>query len=189
MRGATPRAVTTAAPLRHQAGGAGSWTSSHPRTTTLPLGLQQNASPFCDPLRCRVCACRIGTCRLGLITVWLPVRVLPAPPRSPALTPSSPSPRNTLDFPRFGTGVMARSRSLRETKTVRKRIGALRLWHPKSVSRCAVKAPSRSPSRSGPFTPATQTTSSGRGNSTRRSARPRSRSSPRRHPRAPRSRQ
>src|SRR6266496_1755405 len=54
----------------------------------------------------------------GLITVWLPVRVLPAPPRSPALTPSSPSPRNTLDFPRFGAGVMARSRSLRETKTV-----------------------------------------------------------------------
>src|SRR6266571_23080 len=32
--------------------------------------------------------------------------------------------RNTLDFPRFGAGVMARSRSLRETKTVRKRIGA-----------------------------------------------------------------
>ncbi len=73
-----PRAVTTAAPLRHRAGGAGSRTSSHPRTTTLPLGSQQNASPFCDPLRCRVCACRIGTCRLGLITVWLPVRVLPA---------------------------------------------------------------------------------------------------------------
>ena len=38
---------------------------------------------------------------------------------------------------------MARSRSLRETKTVRKRIGALRLWRPKSVSRCAVKAPAR----------------------------------------------
>src|SRR6266480_3311155 len=68
-----------------------------------------------------------GTLRLGLITGWLPVRVLPAPPRSPALTPSSPSPRNTLDFPRFGAGVMARSRSLWETKAVRKRIGALRL--------------------------------------------------------------
>ena len=27
-----------------------------------------------------------GTCPLALITVWLPVRVLPAPPRSPALT-------------------------------------------------------------------------------------------------------
>ncbi len=51
-----------------------------------------------------------GTLRLGLITGWLPVRVLPAPPRSPALIPSSPSPRNTLDFPRFGAGVMARSR-------------------------------------------------------------------------------
>ncbi len=64
------------------------------------------------------------------ITVRLKVRVLPAPPRSPALTPSSPSPRNTLDFPRFAAGAMARSRSLRETKTVRKRIGALRLWTP-----------------------------------------------------------
>jgi len=31
------------------------------------------------------------------ITVWLPVRVLPAPPRSPALTPNSPFPRNTRD--------------------------------------------------------------------------------------------
>jgi hypothetical protein len=75
------------------------------------------------------------------ITVWLPVRVLPAPPRSPALTPSSPSPRNTLDFPRFAAGVMARSRSLRETKTVRKRIGAFVSDVPKSVSRCAVKVP------------------------------------------------
>src|SRR6266498_1847639 len=51
----------------------------------------------------------------GLITVW---SFLPALPRSPALTPSSPSPRNALDFPRFGAGVMARSRSLRETTTV-----------------------------------------------------------------------
>ena len=59
-----------------------------------------------------------GDGSLLLIMVRLPVRVLPAPPRSPALTPSSPSPRNTLDFSRFGAGVMARSRSLRETKTV-----------------------------------------------------------------------
>ncbi len=42
---------------------------------------------------------------------------------------------------------MARSRSLRETKTVRKRIGALRLWRPKSVSRYAVKAPARAKMR------------------------------------------
>src|SRR6266567_5839216 len=92
-----PRAVTTAAPLRHRAGGAGSRTSSHPRTTTLPLGSQQNASPFCDHLRCRVRRAGSGTCRLlALITVWLPVRVLPAPPRGPALTPSFPSTRNTL---------------------------------------------------------------------------------------------
>ena len=51
-----PRAVTTAAPLRHRADGAGSRTSNYPRTTTLPLGSQQNASPFCDHLRCR-CLC------------------------------------------------------------------------------------------------------------------------------------
>jgi hypothetical protein len=30
-----------------------------------------------------------GTCGLGLITVWLPVRVLPAPPRSPAFRDNS----------------------------------------------------------------------------------------------------
>jgi len=48
-----------------------------------------------------------GSCLSGILPrVWLPVRVLPAPPRSPVLTPNSPSPRNTLDFPRFGAGVM-----------------------------------------------------------------------------------
>src|SRR6266567_4092501 len=51
-----------------------------------------------------------GTCLLGTITVWLPVRVLPAPPRSPALTPSSPSPRNTLDF--RGLGLEKRGRGI-----------------------------------------------------------------------------
>src|SRR6266480_5567664 len=81
-----------------------------PRTTTLPLGSQQNASPFCDIFDAVFVRAGFGTLRLGLITGWLPVRVLPAPPRTPALTPSSPSPRNTLDFPRFGAGVMARSR-------------------------------------------------------------------------------
>ena len=49
---------------------------------------------------------------LSLITAWLQVRVLPAPPRSPAQLEFSPSPRNTLDFPRFGAGALARSRSL-----------------------------------------------------------------------------
>jgi hypothetical protein len=49
---------------------------------------------------------------LSLITAWLQVRVLPAPPRSPAQLEFSPSPRNTLDFPRFGPGALARSRSL-----------------------------------------------------------------------------
>src|SRR6266536_2054252 len=77
MRGATPRAVTTAAPLRHQAGGAGSRTVSYPRTTTLPLGSQQNASPFCDQssMPC-LSAPDSELCPVGLITVWLPVRVL-----------------------------------------------------------------------------------------------------------------
>jgi hypothetical protein len=90
-----PRAVTTAAPLRHRAGGAGSRTSNHPRTPTLPLASQQNASPFCDHLRCRVCA---GTCWLGPITVWLPVRVLSAPPRTPTLTKISRDLTNTRGF-------------------------------------------------------------------------------------------
>src|SRR6266487_2869280 len=52
---------------------------------------------------------------------------LSAPPRSPALTPSSLSPWNTLDFPALWGRLMVRSRSLRETKTVRKRIVAFRL--------------------------------------------------------------
>ena len=62
-----PRAGTTAAPLRHRAGGAGSLEKpvTRARTPTLPLGSQQNASPFCDHLWMP-----------GLITVWLPVRVL-----------------------------------------------------------------------------------------------------------------
>ncbi len=33
--------------------------SRDPRTTTLPLGSQPNASPFCDHLRCRVCVRQI----------------------------------------------------------------------------------------------------------------------------------
>ena len=43
-----------------------------------------------------------GTCRLGLITVWLPVRVLPAPPRTPTLTKIS---RGLTNSPRFRGGV------------------------------------------------------------------------------------
>src|SRR6266566_4793775 len=49
---------------------------------------------------------------VSLITAWLQVRVLPAPPRSPAQLEFSPSPRNTRDFPRFGAGALARLRSL-----------------------------------------------------------------------------
>src|SRR5216684_8146975 len=84
-----PRAVTTAAPLRHRAGGAGSRTSSHPRTTTLPLGSQQNASPFCDHLRCRVCARRI--------------RNLPAGADNGLVAGSSPSLSGRVGVKRFQT--------------------------------------------------------------------------------------
>src|SRR5216684_613670 len=38
------------------------------------------------------------TCRLVLITVWLPVRVLPAPPRTPMLTEISRGLTNTRGF-------------------------------------------------------------------------------------------
>src|SRR6266702_4661113 len=63
------------------------------------FGSQQNASPFCDHLRCRVCARRIRNLPAGADN-----RLVAG--SSPALTPSSPSPRNTLDFPRFGAGVI-----------------------------------------------------------------------------------
>ena len=56
---ARPRAVTTVAPLRHQAGGAGSRRSRQPRTMTLPLNSQPKARPFCDHRRCRVRARQI----------------------------------------------------------------------------------------------------------------------------------
>jgi len=75
-----------------------------------------------------------GDCSTPLITNWLEVRVQSC--ANPEFPVSAAHPR----FSAIGAGVMARSRSLRETKTVRKRIGALRLWRPKSVSWCAVKA-------------------------------------------------
>jgi hypothetical protein len=96
--GATPRAVTTAAPLRHRAGGAGSRTSVTPgrrHYRSVRSRMPVLSATIFDAVFVRA---GFGTCRLGLITVWLPVRVLPAPPRSRALTPSSPSPRNTLHF-------------------------------------------------------------------------------------------
>ena len=44
------------------------------------------------------CAPDSELCRPGLITVWLPVRVLPAPPRSPPLTEISCGWTNTHGF-------------------------------------------------------------------------------------------
>src|SRR6266567_9279266 len=108
-----PRAVTTAAPLRHRAGGQDPGQAVTPgrrHYRSVRSRMPVLSATIFDAVFVRA---GFGTCLLGLITGWLPVRVLPAPPRSPALTPSSPSPRNTLDFPRFGAGVMARSRSLR----------------------------------------------------------------------------
>ena len=67
---------------------------------------------------------------VSLITAWLQVRVLPAPPRSRAQLEFSPSPQNTLDFPRFGPGALARSRSLRRRKPARRWFAAFRLWRP-----------------------------------------------------------
>ena len=61
---ARPRAVTTVAPLRHQAGGAGSRRSRQPRTMTLPLNSQPKARPFCDHRRCRVWRPGSRACRL-----------------------------------------------------------------------------------------------------------------------------
>src|SRR6266536_2467408 len=96
-----PRAVTTAAPLRYRAGGGQAVTPGRRHYRSVRSRMPVLSATIFDAVFVRV---GFGTCRLGLITGWLPVRVLPAPPRSPALTPSSPSPRNTLDLPRFWGG-------------------------------------------------------------------------------------
>src|SRR6266498_2937018 len=68
-----------------------------------------------------------GTCRLGLITVWLPVRVLPAPPRTPTLTEIS---RGLTNSPRFRGGVGPAYILCSEEGPFR----AFCLWRPKTVS-------------------------------------------------------
>src|SRR6266498_2379853 len=68
-----------------------------------------------------------GTCRLGLITVWLPVRVLPAPPRTPTLTKIS---RGLTNSPRFRGGVGPAYILCSEEGPFR----AFCLWRPKTVS-------------------------------------------------------
>src|SRR6266498_2270250 len=122
-----PRAVTTAAPLRHRAGGAGSRTNSYLRTTTLPLGSQPNASPFCDHLRCRIVCARSGTYWLlglqhaadnGLVAGSSP----PGPTTQSCTNPEFPVSAEHSRFSALWGRLMVRSRSLRETKTVRKRI-------------------------------------------------------------------
>src|SRR6266536_3373866 len=98
-----------------------------PRTTTLPLGSQQNASPFCDHLRCRVCARRIRNSPAGAHNRLVAGSSPPSPTTQSCANPEFPV---FAEHPRFSAvwaGAMDRSRSLRETKTVRKRIGSLRL--------------------------------------------------------------
>src|SRR6266567_9587850 len=93
-----PRAATTAAPLRHRAGGAGSRTSKYPRTTTLPLGSQQNASPFCDHLRCRVCARRIRNLPAGTDNRLVAGSSPPSPTTQSCANPEFPV---SAEYPRF----------------------------------------------------------------------------------------
>ena len=99
-----PRAVTTAAPLRHQAGGAGSRRSrlaqdddttaqftAEGQSFLRPSSLPRSCGP--DP---ELAGC--WGCSMLRITVWLPVRVLPAPPRTPTLTEISRGLTNTRGF-------------------------------------------------------------------------------------------
>jgi hypothetical protein len=73
-----PRAVTTAAPLRHQAGGAGSRRSQSPWLRRRHYRSVRSRMPVLSATIFDAVFVRagFGTCRLGLITVWLPVRVL-----------------------------------------------------------------------------------------------------------------
>jgi hypothetical protein len=69
-----------------------------------------------------------GTCRLGADNRLVAGSSPPSPTTQSCANPEFPvSAEHPRFFPRFGAGVMAGSRSLRETKTVGKRIGALRL--------------------------------------------------------------
>jgi hypothetical protein len=96
--GQSPHAATTAAPLRRRAGGAGSRTSSHPRTATLPLGSQQNASPFCDHLRCRVRAHRIRNFAAGADNRMVAGSSPPSPTTQSCANPEFPV---SAEHPRF----------------------------------------------------------------------------------------
>jgi len=91
-------------PLRHQAGGAGSRRSrlaqdddttaqftAEGQSFLRPSSLPRSCGP--DP---ELAGC--WGCSMLRITVWLPVRVLPAPPRTPTLTEISRGLTNTRGF-------------------------------------------------------------------------------------------
>ena len=68
----------------------------------------------------------------GLITtVWLPVRVLPAPPRTPMLTEIS---RGLTNTPRFCGAAGPACSLCREEGPLQRQFGAFCLWRPKTVS-------------------------------------------------------
>jgi hypothetical protein len=102
-------------------------TSSYPRTTTLPLGSQQNASPLCDHLRCRV------------------FRNLPAGADNRLVAGSSPPGPTThshanRDFPWFDEypavlrGAGPACSLCREEGPLQRQFGGFSLWRPKTVS-------------------------------------------------------
>jgi hypothetical protein len=66
-----------------------------------------------------------------LITVWLPVRVLPAPPRIPTLTEIS---RGLTNSPRFRGGVGPAYILCTEEGPLQKQFRVFCLWRPKTVS-------------------------------------------------------
>src|SRR6266487_6161911 len=72
-----------------------------------------------------------GTCPLGLISVWLPVRVLSAPPRTPMLTEIS---RGLTNTPRFCGAAGPACSLCREEGPLQRQFGAFCLWRPKTVS-------------------------------------------------------
>src|SRR5262245_2083624 len=80
------------------------------------------------------CVHRIRKCRplqALFITVWLEVRVLPAPPCSPTLTEIS---RGLTNTPRFCGGAGPACSLCREEGPLQRQFGAFCLWRPKTVS-------------------------------------------------------
>jgi hypothetical protein len=99
MRGATPRAVTTAAPVRHRAGGAGRIPDSQlPQDDDTTARFAAECQSFRDHLRCRVCARRIRKSPAGADNRLVAGSSPPSPTTQSCANPEFPV---SAEHPRF----------------------------------------------------------------------------------------